>query len=115
MQLKTVSSIGLAFLLVFGVVGVASAQVDVASPPGIFIRVDAPKANEWVAIGDTIRVRILCYEGRLSTMVSSLRWSIPALKTMKSEPPANIATKIYFNFDENDSRVRAGGRREFRR
>ena len=39
MQLKTVSSIGLAFLLVVGVVGVASAQ-DVSPTPGILIRVD---------------------------------------------------------------------------
>ena len=55
MQLKTVSSIGLAFLLVVGVVGVASAQVEVAATQGILIRVDAPKANEWAAIGDTIQ------------------------------------------------------------
>ena len=67
MQLKTVSSIGLAFLLVVGVVGVASAQVEVAATPGILIRVDAPTANEWVAIGDTIRVRILCYDEILDT------------------------------------------------
>ena len=77
MQLKTVSSIGLAFLLVFGVVGVASAQ-DVAATQGIFIRVDEPAANTWVAIGDTIRVRILCYDGildagfRVSVVDSSL-------------------------------------------
>ena len=65
MQLKTVSSIGLAFLLVFGVVGVASAQVEVAATQGILIRVDAPAANTWATIGDTIRVfRILCYDGR---------------------------------------------------
>ena len=64
MQLKTVSSIGLAFLLVVGVVGVASAQ-EVAATQGILIRVDAPKANEWAAIGDTIRIRVLCYDGRL--------------------------------------------------
>ena len=64
MQLKTVSSIGLAFLLVFGVVGVASAQ-EVAATQGILIRVDAPKANTWAAIGDTIRARILCYDGIL--------------------------------------------------
>ena len=77
MQLKTVSSIGLAFLLVFGVVGVASAQ-EVAATPGVLIRVDAPKANTWVAIGDTIRVRVLCYDGildggfRVSVVDSSL-------------------------------------------
>ena len=65
MQLKTVSSIGLAFLLVVGVVGVASAQVEVAATQGILIRVDAPAANDWAAIGDTIKVRILCYDGRL--------------------------------------------------
>lgn len=77
MQLKTVSSIGLAFLLVFGVVGAASAQ-EVAATQGILIRVDAPKANTWAAIEDTIRVRILCYEGilddgfRVSVVDSSL-------------------------------------------
>ena len=77
MQLKTVSSIGLAFLLVFGVVGVASAQ-EVAATQGILIRVDAPKANTWAAIGDTIRARVLCYDGildggfRLSVVDSSL-------------------------------------------
>ena len=65
MQLKTVSSIGLAFLLVVGVVGVASAQVEVAATQGILIRVDAPAANEWAAIGDTIKIRVLCYDGRL--------------------------------------------------
>ena len=55
MQLKTVSSIGLAFLLVVGVVGVASAQ-EVADTRGIFIRVDEPAAGKWAAIGDTIRI-----------------------------------------------------------
>ncbi len=98
MQLKTVSSIGLAFLLVVGVVGVASAQVEVAATQGILIRVDAPKANEWVAIGDTIRVRILCYEGRLDAMVSGLRWSIPALLTRHRNQLQICNNKIYYNF-----------------
>lgn len=66
MQLKTVSSIGLAFLLVFGVVGAASAQ-DVAATPGILIRVDKPAANTWAAIGDSIEITILCYTNTLSS------------------------------------------------
>ncbi|MCE2441426.1 MAG: T9SS type A sorting domain-containing protein [Candidatus Latescibacteria bacterium] len=64
MQLKTVSSIGLAFLLVFGVVGVASAQ-EVATTQGVVIRVDEPDANTWAAIDDEIKIRILTYDGRL--------------------------------------------------
>ena len=65
MQLKTVSSIGLAFLLVFGVVGVASAQ-EVAATQGIIIRVDKPATgNTWVKIGDNVVVRVLTYDGRL--------------------------------------------------
>ena len=63
MQLKTVSSIGLAFLLVVGMVGVASAQ-EVASTQGIFIRVNKPAADSWAKIGDTIEIRILGYDGR---------------------------------------------------
>ncbi len=66
MQLKTVSSIGLAFLLVVGVVGVASAQ-DVAATQGILIRVDKPAANTWAAIGDSIEITILCYSGTFGT------------------------------------------------
>ena len=66
MQLKTVSSIGLAFLLVFGVVGVASAQ-EVAATQGIIIRVDEPDANTWAKIGDNIVVRVLTYDGRLDS------------------------------------------------
>ena len=65
MVLRTVSGLGLTILLVVGVVGVVSAQVEVAVTQGILIRVDAPKADEWAAIGDTIQVRILCYDGRL--------------------------------------------------
>ena len=64
MQLKTVSSLGLAFLLVVGVVGVASAQ-EVAATQGILIRVDKPAANTWAAIDSTIEFRILTYDGRL--------------------------------------------------
>ena len=102
MQLKTVSSIGLAFLLVFGVVGVASAQ-DVAATQGIWIRVDAPKANNWAAIGDTIKVRVLCYDGRLDdgfqfVVVDS------SVKDNAYAESAN-ASKLLFNFNESDSRV----------
>ena len=64
MQLKTVSSFGLAFLLVLGVVGVASAQ-EVAGTQGIAIRVEKPAANTWAKIGDKIVIRILTYDGRL--------------------------------------------------
>ena len=64
MQLKTVSSLSLAFLLVVGVVGVASAQ-EVAATQGIAIRVDKPAANTFVAIGDTIVLRVLTFQGLL--------------------------------------------------
>ena len=48
MQLKTVSSFGLAFLLVVGVVGVASAQ-EVATTQGVVIRVDSNRPpTTWV-------------------------------------------------------------------
>ena len=64
MQLRTVSSLGLALLLVVVVVGVACAQ-EVADVPGIMIRVDKPAANEWVKIDDRIDIRILAYDGLL--------------------------------------------------
>ena len=66
MQLKTVSSFGLACLLVLGVVGVASAQEEYTTH-GVAIRVDEPAANSWAAVGDTIRIRILVFDGRLNT------------------------------------------------
>lgn len=65
MQLKTVSSIGLAFLLVVGVVGVASAQ-EVAATQGVVIRVEKPeKSNTWVKIGENIVIQVLSYDQRL--------------------------------------------------
>ena len=68
MQLKTVSSIGLAFLLVVGMVGVASAQ-EVAATQGIFIRVDKPAAGGWAKIGENVEIRIFCYNDRLNAGV----------------------------------------------
>jgi hypothetical protein len=107
MQLKTVSSIGLAFLLVVGVVGVASAQVEVAATQGILIRVDAPAANEWAAIGDTIRIRVLCYDGRLD---DGFQLAVVDSSVADDEigTSANLGNKIYYNFDENAGQVRAG-------
>lgn len=100
MQLKTVSSIGLAFLLVFGVVGVASAQ-DVAATQGVLIRVDAPAANTWAAIEDTIRIRILCYDGildggfRVSVVDSSLDDDAVAAN---GRGTADVGPKIFYNY-----------------
>ena len=110
MQLKTVSSIGLAFLLVFGVVGVASAQ-EVAATQGILIRVDRPAANTWVAIGDSIKARILCYDGRLDGGFNvAVVDSSVADADIGTGP--NIANKIYYNVGSGttsgDSRVRSG-------
>lgn len=102
MQLKTVSSIGLAFLLVFGVVGVASAQ-EVAATQGILIRVDAPKANTWAAIEDTIRVRILCYEGILD---DGFRVSVVDSSLADDAVGANARAannKIFYNIDDDGS------------
>ena len=108
MQLKTVSSIGLAFLLVVGVVGVASAQVEVAATQGILIRVDAPKANEWAAIRDTIRIRVLCYDGRLNqgfqlavidSSVSETATTGVDITTVAND----FATKIYYSANYNGS------------
>ena len=99
MQLKTVSSIGLAFLLVFGVVGVASAQ-EVAATQGVLIRVDEPKANTWAAIGDTIRARVLAYNGildvafRVSVVDSSL-----ADDAVGATPRSATDNKIFYNID----------------
>ena len=110
MQLKTVSSIGLAFLLVFGVVGVASAQ-EVAATQGILIRVDRPAANTWVAIDDSIKVRILCYDGRLDDGFNvALVDSSVADGAIGSGP--DIPAKIYYNIGNTttagNQRVRAG-------
>ena len=99
MQLKTVSSIGLAFLLVVGVVGVASAQdVEVAATQGIFIRVKAPEANDWVEIGDTIKVEILCYydildEGFQVSVVDSSLADADVGTTARAEN-----NKIFYNY-----------------
>ena len=65
MVLRTVSVPSLAFILIFGMAGAASAQVEVAATQGILIRVDKPAARSWVAIDSTIVVRILTYDGRL--------------------------------------------------
>ena len=65
MQVRTFSSLGLAFLLSVGVVGVSSSQ-EVARTRGILIRVDEPAANEWVKIDDRIEVRILAFDGLLN-------------------------------------------------
>ncbi len=76
MQLKTVSSIGLAFLLVVGVVGVASAQ-EVAATPGIFIRVLDRPPN----VGRDRRHNQKfgsCATTAGSLRVSVWRWLIPA-------------------------------------
>ena len=110
MRLKTFSSISLAFLLVVGVVGVASAQ-EVAATQGVFIRVDRPAANTWVAIGDSIKVRILCYDGRLDG-----GFQVAVVDSSVDDgdigTTANIAEKIYYNVDETSTsgaqRVRAG-------
>ena len=61
MQLKTVSSFGLAFLLVVGVVGVASVQ-DAAATPGVLIRVDSPDDKTWAKIGTKVEIRVLSYD-----------------------------------------------------
>ena len=101
MQLKTVSSIGLAFLLVVGMVGVASAQ-EVAATQGILIRVDAPAANEWAAIDDTIRVRILCYDGILD---GGFRVAVVDSGVADGDignAPA-LADKVYYLYSEDDS------------
>ncbi len=110
MQLKTVSSIGLAFLLVVGVVGVASAQ-EVAATQGILIRVDAPKANEWVGIGDTIRVRVLCYDGRLGDNTKDFRLAV----VDSSQDDGAIGTvqsaqnnKIFYNLLGSDDQIVKG-------
>ena len=111
MQLKTVSSIGLAFLLVFGVVGVASAQVEVAATQGILIRVDAPAADKWVAIGDTIRVRILCYEGRLGNGTAA-GFQLAVVDSSVADADigstVNLDGGIFYNFDNTDNRVTFG-------
>ncbi len=102
MQLKTVSSIGLAFLLVVGVVGVASAQ-EVAATQGILIRVDAPAANEWAAIGDTIRVRIICYDGVLDS-----GFQVSVVDSSLADADVGVLVradndKIFYNFLDDGS------------
>ena len=64
MLLRRLSGPGLAFLLVAGMLGVARAQ-NVADPHGILIRVDAPADGAWAGIGDTIRIRVLAFDGIL--------------------------------------------------
>ena len=100
MQLKTVSSLGLAFLLVVGVVGVASAQVEVAATQGIYIRVDAPKANDWAAIGDSIIVRVLCYDGRLD---AGFRVAVvdSGVADGDIESDSDLADKVYYNITDD--------------
>ena len=94
MQLKTVSSIGLAFLLVFGVVGVASAQ-EVATTQGVVIRVDEPDANTWAAIDDEIKIRILTYDGRLD---AGFRVSVMDSATADTEETVGT-NNVYFSYD----------------
>ena len=95
MQLKTVSSFGLAFLLVVGVVGLASAQ-EVATTPGIFIRVDKPAVNEWAKIGETVEIRIYCYDGRLA---GGVRVAVVDSSVDDDEigTGRNLENKVYFN------------------
>ena len=97
MLLRTVSSLGLAFLLVVGLVGAASAQ-EVAATQGILIRVDTPQANEWAAIGDTIRIRILCYDGVLDAgfRVSVVDTSLGDAAVGTDQRDAN--NQIFYNY-----------------
>ena len=99
MQLKTVSSIGLAFLLVFGVVGVASAQ-EVAATQGIFIRVDKPAANSWAKIGDKIVFRVLCYDQRLDAA-----FTITLKDSSLADDPATPAGLYTISIPENSTQV----------
>ncbi len=93
MQLKTVSSLGLAFLLIVGAVGVASAQ-EVAGTQGIFIRVVEPAANTWATIGDTIEIRILCYDGTLDDGVT-----VAVADSGVADTDAAAGKTIYFHQD----------------
>ena len=89
-------------------VGAASAQeVEVAATQGILIRVDAPKANEWAAIGDTIRIRILCYDGRLD---QGFRVAVVDSSVADADvgSAADIPNKIYYNYANGDPQVTAG-------
>ena len=110
MLLRTVSSLGLAFLLVVGLVGAASAQ-EVAATQGILIRVDAPQANEWAAIGDTIRIRVLCYDGRLGDgAAAGFRLAVvdSGVADTGIGTSANPETGIFYNFDNTDPQVTFG-------
>ncbi len=105
MLLRTVSGLSIALLLVFGMVGAAPAQVEVAATPGILIRVDTPKANEWAAIGDTIRVRVLCYDGRLDQgfqlAVIDSSVSETATGVDITTVASDFATKVYYSYNYN--------------
>ena len=103
MQLKTVSSFGLAFLLVLGVVGVASAQ-DVADPQGVAIRVDAPAANSWAIIGDMVTIRILTYDGYLDT---GFRVSVRN-SDVEDDPTAALTEGVHFNISVADNSTNTG-------
>ena len=110
MLLRTVSSLGLAFLLVVGLVGAAPAQ-EVAATQGILIRVDAPQANTWAAIGDTIRVRVLCYDGRLGDgAAAGFRLAVvdSGVADTGIGTSANPETGIFYNFDNTDPQVTFG-------
>ena len=113
MQLKTVSSIGLAFLLVFGVVGVASAQ-EVAATQGILIRVDrARRPTRGSRSATTIKVRILCYDGRLGDTSGDFpewRWSTPAFADSETSGPTLDPLIIRFTiiFPGSDAQVVSG-------
>ena len=105
MLLRTVSSLGLAFLLVVGLVGAAPAQ-EVAATQGILIRVDAPQANEWAAIGDTIRIRVLCYDGRLDggfrmAVVDSSLDDADVGDNERTTTGIDFANKIFYNIEDN--------------
>lgn len=93
MQLKTVSSIGLVFLLVFGVVGVASAQ-DVAGTQGVVIRVDKPAANTWVAVDGKIELRVLTYDDRLNA-----GFNVTLMDSATADNAAADAAGVHFRFE----------------
>ena len=105
MLLRTVSGLSMALLLVFGMVGAAPAQVEVAATQGILIRVDAPEANTWAAIGDTIRVRVLCYDGRLDQgfqlAVIDSSVSETATGVDITTVASDFATKVYYSYNYN--------------
>ena len=103
MQLKTVSSIGLAFLLVVGVVGVASAQ-ETAGTQGIAIRVDEPDARDWASIDEKIVIRVLTYDGLLDDGFSvTVRDSAVA-----DDPDPPPSTGIYFTATVSSGSIGTG-------